>query len=375
LKIKKNIKVFIIATEQSGDNLGSDLIKYLKMKYKYNISFYGIGGDKMIKEGLVYTNHVSDFKSIGFFEILINLRKILSILSSNIKEAIKLNPDLVITIDSPDFSFRFVKRLKNHLVKTKFIHYVAPSVWAWREGRAKDISRLYDLLLTIFPFEKSYFKKYNLKTVFVGNPIFNNRTKFKIPKKKKYIALMPGSRLNEVNSLEKYFKFIINHIHSSYPQYSIYIPTLPYLKKRITNLTSFSKKKIIISDNNKKLDNLFPKTKIAIVCSGTAALEMTKKNIPIIVIYKLNLFTEILFSFFVKTKFANIINIMAKKSIIPEITNHKLNISKLKFSFDSLIKNEKLQKLQIKNAKVYINKLKLGKNCSYNACLEILKII
>ena len=158
--MSKNLNIFIVATEQSGDNLGSSLIKYLKLNSHYNFNFYGIGGDKMIKEGLIITDHISEFKSLGFFEIIKNLKSIFNILNNNVEKAISFKPNLVITIDSPDFSFRFVKKLKKRYLNTKYVHYVAPTVWAWRPGRAKYISNFYDLLLTIFPFEPIYFRKY-----------------------------------------------------------------------------------------------------------------------------------------------------------------------------------------------------------------------
>ena len=142
--MSKNLNIFIVATEQSGDNLGSSLIKYLKLNSHYNFNFYGIGGDKMIKEGLIITDHISEFKSLGFFEIIKNLKSIFNILNNNVEKAISFKPNLVITIDSPDFSFRFVKKLKKRYLNTKYVHYVAPTVWAWRPGRAKYISNFYD---------------------------------------------------------------------------------------------------------------------------------------------------------------------------------------------------------------------------------------
>ena len=120
---KINKKIFIIATEQSGDNLGSNLIKNLKLNKIYNFVFKGIGGEKMIDEGLIKTNHISDFKSIGLIELFSNLRSIFNILNRNINEVLKFKPDIIITIDSPDFSFRFTRRLKNMKINCKFIHY------------------------------------------------------------------------------------------------------------------------------------------------------------------------------------------------------------------------------------------------------------
>ena len=274
------IKFFLIATEQSGDNLGSSLMESLKLNSQYTFDFYGIGGDKMVSEGLKITNHISEFKSLGFFEILFNLRKILSILNINLLKAYNFNPDVVVTIDSPDFSFRFVKKLKKMKINTKYVHYVAPTVWAWRPGRAEYISKFYDLLLSIFPFEKPYFEKHKLKTVFVGNPICENN----IPKNnidnKLYIAFLPGSRIREVNSLIPYYKALNKYIYSLHSNYKIFIPTLSHLKNNITNLTNDWKMKPIISDDIQKINKLYSQTKLAVVCSGTAALEVSIKKIP-----------------------------------------------------------------------------------------------
>ena len=373
--MSRNLNVFIVATEQSGDNLGSSLIKYLKLNSQYNFNFYGIGGDKMIKEGLIITDHISEFKSLGFFEIIKNLKSIFNILNNNVEKAISFKPNLVITIDSPDFSFRFIKKLRKKYLNAKFVHYVAPTVWAWRPGRAKYISNLYDLLLTIFPFEPIYFRKYNLKTIFVGNPIcINDYIANKLLKEKKYIAFLPGSRLNEINSLMPYFNILSNHIYKSYNGYKIFIPTLSHLKKHINSQTKKWKIKPIIIDNKKEIEDYLSMTKISIVCSRTASLELIVKKIPIITIYKLNLFTEFLFSFFVKTKFANIINIMAKREIIPELTNHNLTCKKLINKFNLLITNFNEQQKQVIESEKFTRSLCLENNCAHNSSIEILKL-
>ena len=372
---KNNLKVFFIATEQSGDNLGSELMKQFNSNSYYNFEYYGIGGDLMINEGLNITNHLSEFKSIGFIELIKNLKNIFSILNKNIHNVMKYKPDLIITIDSPDFSFRFVEKLKKKEINSKFIHYVAPTVWAWRPWRAKKISSLYDLLLTIFPFEKKYFEKYNLKTIFVGNPICNIDTNTSINRKKDFIGLLPGSRLSEIYSLFPYYKTLNDYINSKYPEYRIFIPTLPYLRNTLKKLIIDWKVKPIITDDKIKIDEYLSKCKISIVCSGTATLEILLKKIPIIVTYKLNIFTEILFSLLVKTKFANIVNIIAKKEIVPELTNHNLTKKSLIKKFDLLLKNNILQEKQILESQKILKTLCLKTNNSYNACNEILKII
>ena len=205
----------MLPLSNSGDDLASNLMKSLKANSFYDYSFCGTGGDNMMKEGLGIINHISEFKYIGFFEIIKNLTKILSILDKNYKKILLFKPDLIITIDSPEFSFRLVKKLRKNNTKAKYVHYVAPSVWAWRPWRAKNVARLYDLLLTIFPFENSYFEKYNLKTVFVGHPIFNKNMDYNISNENLFLALLPGSRKGEISSLLPYFEKISEYIYTN----------------------------------------------------------------------------------------------------------------------------------------------------------------
>ena len=373
---KKDIKIFITATEQSGDNIGSNLMKSLKTYKNFNFSFHGIGGDKMIKEGLEKTNHISEFKSLGLVEIIINLNSIFKILNSNVKKIFEINPDLILTIDSPDFSFRLVEKLKAKNFNSIFIHMVAPTVWAWRPGRAKYISKLYDLLLTILPFENVYFEKHNLKSVFIGNPICSDKVTLNDNNYiKDYIALLPGSRINEINKLLPYIEKFILNVNSRYKNFKFYIPTLPHLKNYIENYIKFWKLKPILSDHINEKNKLYCKTKFALVCSGTAALEMSSLKIPIIVIYKLNIFTELIFKLLVKVKYANLINIMAKKEIIPEIINSKLTNNNLFECFNNLINSEINQKNQIYESQIIIEKLYTKNDFSFNASNEIIKLL
>ena len=165
--IKKSIKVYLIATEPSGDIIGSNLIKSLK-KAKNKVQIFGIGGPNMINSGLTKSLFpIKELSILGIFEIIPKIYKVFSLLKSTEKDLIKIRPNVLVTIDSPDFNFRVLKKISNKIPFTKKIHYVAPTVWAWRGGRAKYLSKYIDKLLTILPFESKYFTKYNLKTKFV----------------------------------------------------------------------------------------------------------------------------------------------------------------------------------------------------------------
>ena len=174
------MRIVILATEPSGDFLGSKLIKNLKKNKKVVIS--GVGGEQMKVMGFQSWVQINQFNAIGIFEVLIRILKFLKLFKFIKRKILDFNPDILITIDSPSFSYRIVKRLQILRNKTKFIHYVAPTVWAWKSYRAKIFSELYDQMFTLFDFEPKYFRKFGLQTDFVGHQIFFDK---KVIKKKK----------------------------------------------------------------------------------------------------------------------------------------------------------------------------------------------
>ena len=164
------MRVVILATEASGDYLGSELIKVLKRRREIEIK--GIGGELMIKEGINSWVSIKNFNAIGIYEVLIRIFKFIKIMNFIEKKIKEYKPHLIITIDSPSFSYRVVKKLQNLRNKTSFVHYVAPTVWAWKSYRAKLFSGIYDQMFTLFKFEPKFFLKYGLNTKFVGHQIF-----------------------------------------------------------------------------------------------------------------------------------------------------------------------------------------------------------
>lgn len=366
--------IFICATEQSGDNIGEKIIRKLSLNRTQKYSFDGIGGSKMLPLMSNQFYKLDDFKSIGIFEIIGSINKYLTIIENLANIIISNNYKIIITIDSPDFNYRVVKKIKKRGYQGKIIQIVAPTVWAWRASRAKSFSKYFDKILTIYPFENQYFKQYNLSSTFIGNPIYyiNNIAK----KNGKYIAFLPGSREREIISLIKYFKVASDYLNLISSNKVIFIPTLPHLKKLLINLTNEWNRKPIIETDNKKIELLFSRTYCAIVCSGTASLEIAKRKIPQIIIYKLNYFTFILLNFLVKIKFANIINIMANQMIIPEIINNKLDQINFLNNFKILINNpNNINEIQIKKSNYYIKKLVLEKSPAEIAVNEIIKLL
>ena len=351
-------RIFICATEQSGDNIGYNIMLQLLNANK-KITFDGVGGHKM---STIFNNQIynlNDFNAMGIFEIFFSIKKYIKMIRVISNKILCSNYDLILTIDSPDFNYPMVKRLRNKKYNKKIIHLVAPTVWAWRSYRAKKFSKIFDELFVLFNFEIIFFEKYGLKTTLMGHPIYyinsNNYTgNFNT------IAFLPGSRLSEVNKLIPYFKLAYDYLLINYPNITIFIPTLPHLEKNIKCFVSEWKIKIIVSSDTKIIEENYKKTSKALVCSGTASLEIAKRNIPQLVIYKLNFFTEFFGKIFIKVKFANIINIIENFNVIPEITNSNLNHKNFLTEFKNLINNNKANKIQINNINKSLNSLKVN---------------
>ena len=380
----KKIKVYLIATEPSGDVIGSNLIKSLKKVNKNKVQFFGIGGPKMIKSGLVKSLFsINELSIFGIFEIIPKIFKVFSLLKKTENDLLKIKPNVLVTIDSPDFNFRILKRISDKTLQTKKIHYVAPTVWAWRSGRAKYLSNYIDKLLTILPFENKYFKKYNLVTKFVGHPIYEIKKNKKINKKifnykykikdgYKIVSFLPGSRLSEIKRsipvLIETFNLIRNQTNY---KLHVFFYILPHLKKYFDKY-KFDFSYSLINEIDKY--DAFKISNAAISTSGTVAVELSYFKVPTIVIYKLNLFSYFLAKVFVKIKHANILNIMENKYIIPEFLQFKCRPILISNELIRLLKNKSYSKKQVNNAQKSLIKLKNSnkKLPSLNAVNEII---
>ena len=349
----KKIKIFVCCTEQSGENICSNILSRMNIdKYQFD----GVCGKQSEKYISNKIYDLSEFKSIGLFEIILSISKYLKMIRRLKNYIIKNDYDLVLTIDSPDFNYNLVNQLRKSNYKNKIIHVVAPTVWAWRSYRARKFANIFDEIFLLFNFEKKYFNFDNLNKTFIGHPIFHIK-KRENKDKYKYLSFLPGSRQNEVLKLMKYFSYIEKYISKNNLNYKIFIPTLPHLASLIKENTKQWKTETIISTDMSKFDEYYEDVYISITCSGTASLEIAKRNIPQIVIYKLNYFTEILIKPFVRVKYANLINIISNEMIIPEVVNSNLNEKKLLNIFLKLFNDREKQETQINSINMYLKEI------------------
>ena len=199
-------KIFVLTGEPSGDKLASTIISRLKLKHP-EIEYLAVGGTHLNNLGIKSIFDLKDITYLGFTAVLLNIFKIKSKINDTVSKIIKFNPDILFSVDSPDFTLRVAERVKKINTNIKTIHYVAPQVWVWRKNRVKKIKNFIDHILLLFNFEKTYFDSENIKNTFVGHPLIekiqNSTTIIEniLPKNKKVISLFPGSRKSETNVL------------------------------------------------------------------------------------------------------------------------------------------------------------------------------
>ena len=346
-------KIFILTGEPSGDKLASTVISKLK-KNNPNIEYLSVGGVHLNSLGVKSIFDLKEITYIGFTSVLLNIFKIKSKINKAVDEIIKFNPDILFSVDSPDFTLRVsekVKRLNNNI---KTIHYVAPQVWVWREGRVKKFKKFLDHILLLFDFERKYFDKENIPNTFVGHPLLEQKTKNKIDlsniivKDKKIISLFAGSRSSETNLLLPILIEFINLMNQKSNDY-IFVFHATNDNKNFINeklKTSNSKNVEVVSDENIK-NQILEKSIFAVSKSGTVSLEICNAKVPSIIIYKMNILNYLIVKLLVKIKYANIINIINNKEIIPELIQDECNAKEIFKSVVYLLKNPEMIKKQI----------------------------
>lgn len=319
----RDLKIFVIAGEVSGDVLGAKIMREMPC-----VKFVGIGGKNMESAGLKSLFPMSDLSVMGIVEVLAHAKTLKSRIRQTIDAILYEQPDIVLTIDSPGFAKAVVGNVKKRglLRKTKFYHVVAPQVWAWGARRAKKYAGIFDKLYAFFDFEIPYFTKYGLNTVAVGHPIAEGLNKYiKKDDKKKIITLVPGSRMSEVKKLLPVFKQTADMlIRCGYKDYEFVIPTVETTDEYIKNDVKNWRVKPTIVSAHERYD-VYANTYIAIVASGTVSAELAIMHIPTVVVYKMNPLTSMLARILLRVKWASLVNILMNKTVYPELLGKNAN--------------------------------------------------
>jgi len=319
--------IFIIAGEPSGDQLGADLMA--SSKSMRDVRFSGIGGEAMTAQGLKSIFPMEELSIMGVWGIIRDLPNLLSRIKFTVKTIQDLKPDVVITIDAPEFSFRVMKRLKQLPNRPRLIHYVAPTVWAWRPGRAKKISAFIDHLLCLYPFEPPYFERFGLKTTFVGHPIVKNSNILAIKRDPNLLCVLPGSRRSELEKLLPVFCETVTQLKTEIPNLKVIMPVTPSLEATIRQSTKNWPIEVNIVVGDEARQQAFQKATAALSKSGTVALQLSAARLPFVIAYKVGTLNKWLARLLITTPWACMVNIvMAFKTFGPDFKLNR-NSSKL----------------------------------------------
>ncbi len=357
-------KIFILTGEPSGDKLASKVISKLQ-KNNPNIEYSCVGGTHLNSLGIKSIYDLKEITYIGFTSVLLNIFKIKNKINKTVEEIIKFNPDILFSVDSPDFTLRVSEKVKSINPNIKTIHYVAPQVWVWREGRVKKFKKFLDHVLLLFDFEKKYFDKENIPNTFVGHPLLEHEIKNKvdlsniISDDKKIISLFCGSRYSEVNLLLPILVDFINLMNTKFDNLTFVFHATNENKNLISKkINNVNLKNIeVISDENIK-KQILNKSTFAVSKSGTVSLEICNAKVPSIIIYKMNFLNFLIVKLLVKIKFANIINIINNKEIIPELIQKECNAKEIYNSVVYFLKNPELMKKQINECQETLTKIR-----------------
>lgn len=327
--------ICVIAGEPSGDFLGGKLIAALK-ELQPDAMFSGVGGHHMAAAGMQSLFSYQQLAVMGIAEVLPKLPTLIARINQTIRHIIETKPDIVVTIDSPDFGFRVAKAVRKKMGASapKLIHYVAPTVWAWREGRAEKISRFLDGLICLFDFEPPYFEKHGLTSLAVGHPLVEGdamqadgmvfRDIAGIAPSEKTIGVLFGSRKGEIKRTAPVLRDAVFEIARGMetPPHVI-APTLPHLYGDVMELLRGYDGPIHIETNPDLKWNMFKAMDVAVAVSGTVGLELAALKVPHVIGYRANALTAFFAKRLVKVKYAHLANIMADNEIVPEFLQEK----------------------------------------------------
>jgi len=363
-------KIFILTGEPSGDKLASKVISKLKI-LNPNIEYLSVGGENIKSLGIKSIYDPQEITYLGFTKVLLNIFKINSKINKTVKAILIFKPDILFTVDSPDFTLRVAERVKNKDFSIKTVHYVAPQVWVWREGRVKKIKKFIDHILLLFNFEKAFFDKEQVSSEFVGHPLLEKKLDDKIDinqfvgKNKALISVFPGSRISEINTL---MPILINFIKLMDEKYNdiTYVFHSNFEHNQLIQLyikDNSLKNCEVISDDKLKA-HLLKKSIFAVTKSGTVSLEICNAKIPSIIIYKMNFINFLIIRLLVKINYANIINIAANEMIIPELLQSKCNSKNIFKVVSDFLENPIKAQEQIKKTQLILSKFKTNDSSS-----------
>ena len=374
-------KIFILTGEPSGDKLASKVITKI-INSRSDIEYLSVGGEHLNALGIKSIYDLKEITFLGFTRVLFNIFKIKSKINETVKEIIKFKPDILFSVDSPDFTLRVAKEVKKKDPSIKTIHFVAPQVWVWREHRVKQLKSFVDHILLLFPFEKQYFDKENIPSTVTGHPLLEKGEKNKIDisqiikENKKIFSIFPGSRLSEINVLTPILIDFVKKMNEKNKElFFVFHSTTEHVQLIQNLLLKEGLKNCGAIGDEKIKSHILDSSIFAVAKSGTISLEICKAKIPSIIIYKMGFINFLIIKMLVKVKFANLINIAANEEIIPELLQSNCTANNIFNTVNHLLNNKQHLENQITKTQSVISKFRNDKSTDIAASVVNLHLI
>ncbi|MBY5927813.1 lipid-A-disaccharide synthase [Halomonas sp. DP8Y7-3] len=339
-------RVYLVAGELSGDILGAGLMRALKARHP-GVEFRGLGGPRMLAEGLASLYPLETLSVMGLVEVLKHLPELVRVRRHLRRDALAWQPDIMVGIDAPDFNLGLERQLREAGITTA--HYVSPSVWAWRQGRVKGIARSVDAMLTFLPFEAAFYVKHRVPVAFVGHPLADElplvndrqsaRRAFGLEPDEEVLALLPGSRRNELRFMAATFVEAAQRLVETRERLRVVIPAAtperrqelevllqqrPALRDRVMLLDGQAREAMVASD-------------LVLLASGTAALEAMLCHRPMLVGYRMAPMTHRIARWMVKTPWISLPNLIAQESLVPELIQDEANAEAIARQLEAML--------------------------------------
>ncbi len=346
------VLVFLIAGEPSGDRLGAHLMRRLRDELDGRVAFQGVGGEAMAAEGLHSLFPMSDLSVMGLAEVLPHLPLLLRRIRQTAAAVTAARPAAVVTIDSPDFAFRVARRVAG--CGSPLIHYVAPSVWAWKPARAAKMAKLYDKVLALLPFEPPYFEAQGLPCTFVGHPAVEAagtgdgaafRARHGIAPGAPVLCLLPGSRQGEVTRLLPLFGEVFRALGAERPGLRAVLPTVGGVAARVAEIcATWPEPPVIVGPAD--ANDAFAAASVALAASGTVTLELAVQGTPAVIAYRVHPLTAAVVRRLIKVAHVGLVNLVLNRRAVPELIQDDCTVENMRAAISQLLDDEKARNSQ-----------------------------
>ncbi len=374
-----HFEVVMIAGEPSGDIIGHRLMNAFSEQSGTDVRFWGVGGENMLSSGLQSLFPMQELSVMGLTEVLPRVPRLLWRVRETTTTVLKRRPDVVVTIDAPGFNFRVGKRLSGSGIP--IVHYVAPTVWAWRPDRAQKVARFLDHLLAILPFEPPYFEGVGLPCTYVGHPVLESslsgdgigfRQKHSIAIDAPLLALLPGSRRSEIQQLMPIFLDAVAHLIQRFPSMRIVIPTVSNVADLVQRQLLERGVKAVITLGREEKTSALAASNAGLTASGTVTLELAMADVPMVVAYRMQPITMAIVRRMVYVDQVCLVNLIANRSVVPEFLQERCTPANLSQAIEEIFANKTVRKSQIQTFNEVREKLRCGETAPSQRAAQVI---